>query len=106
MVLEQAEQSWTLSGLPGFRAGVVAAVSSRRRALEFQRSDADLALLLRSIRTLSRWMPANSFGSGSCLSPTATAGLLEGVCRQLLQPWWLVQWIQGCVGLVASPIAR
>ena len=55
--------------------------------LEFQRSDADLALLLRSDPDpFSRWDAGQQLWQRQLLEPNpATAELLEGVCRQLLQ---------------------
>ena len=112
LVLEQAEQSWTLSGLPvGSEPPVLSLLRefSAPVQLEFQRSDADLALLLRSDPDpFSRWDAGQQLWQRQLLEPNpATAELLEGVCRQLLQA--VVAGSVGSkvgVGLVASPIAR
>ena len=90
LVLEQVQQSWTLSGLP---AGANPPVLSLLREfsapvqLELQRSEADLALLLRSDPdSFSRWDAAQQLWQRQLLQPSAsTAELLESVCRQLLQ---------------------
>ena len=90
VVLDQAEQSWTLSGLP---AGPKPPVLSLLREfsapvqLELQRSDEDLGLLLRSDPDpFSRWDAGQQLWQRQLLQPNlATAELLESVCCQLLQ---------------------
>ena len=90
VVLDQAEQSWTLSGLP---AGPKPPVLSLLREfsapvqLELQRSDEDLGLLLRSDPDpFSRWDAGQQLWQRQLLQPNLdTAELLESVCCQLLQ---------------------
>ena len=90
LVLEQAEQSWTLSGLPTGPKPPVLSLLREFTApvqLEFPRSDADLALLLRSDPDpFSRWDAGQQLWQQQLLQPNpATAELLESVCSQLLQ---------------------
>jgi aminopeptidase N len=90
VVLDQAKQSWTLSGLP---AGLTPPVLSLLREfsapvqLELQRSDEDLGLLLRSDPDpFSRWDAGQQLWQRQLLQPNpATAELLETISCQLLQ---------------------
>ena len=90
LVLDQAQQSWTLSGLPvGTKPPVLSLLRefSAPVQLELQRSDADLGLLLRKDPDpFSRWDAGQQLWQRQLLQPNpATAELLENVCRQLLQ---------------------